>query len=155
MCLCFRLGNRPWRICSQTCVMDDACWSCWRGCQDTRWYERAHTHTHTYAQTQGHAVLTGTNTHTSTNREDKPEARVMPDFELSVIKSLETKIRCRWSDVWTVFFKQNSGPIGMVWPDSLLFYICSYRGSINNGTTWKPKRARYLRRESQRLKKWY
>ena len=158
--LCFRLGNRPWRICSQTCVMDDACWSCWRGCQDTSWYECTHTHMHKH----GGMLYKQAQTHTYPHTE---RTNLMPEScqtlnSLSSEDSLETKIGCRWFDVWTVFFKGNSGPLGMVWPDRLLFYICSYRGSMNNGTTWKPtlpkcypKRAFYLRRESQKLMKWY
>lgn len=40
----FRQGSRLWRICSQTCVMDDVCCSCWRGWSDINWYEHLHPH---------------------------------------------------------------------------------------------------------------
>lgn len=42
--MCFRQGSCLWRICSQTCVMDDVCCSCWRGWLDINWYEHLHPH---------------------------------------------------------------------------------------------------------------
>lgn len=37
-----RQGSHRWRICSQTCVMDDVCCSCWSSWLDISWYDHVH-----------------------------------------------------------------------------------------------------------------
>lgn len=109
------------------------------GAVRTRAGMNAHTHTHTHVCTNTGACCINRHKHTHIHKQ-RGQTRRQSHARLLTLCHQEFG---------------DEDPVQMVRCLDSLFYICSYRGSINNGTTWKPKRARYLRRESQRLKKWY